>query len=584
MSVLFRVRGAILLLSLLAAHEVHADEPALSPEVQLCLMHLRDGERAKLQSAVGPLSEIPLYRLQLELDPKERTVHGRVQVIQAATTHPLTAMNLRVTPNAQGPRVRLANATLNGQPAVMDHPEPTLYRVKFDPAVPPGAAAVVEVLIDATVPELPEGSATLMGAMSQTTGLRDYGAFSASPDGMLLTGILPQIPPEDASGQPWDGPSGMGDLGTSAPAHVLMSITAPVGYQVLTTGVALGEVPQKGGTVRFSFAASGVRDVPMAVMRGYQKKTATIDGIEVESWFLPQDATAGARVLEYAKGSVEEMQKRLGPIPWKVLRVIEAPLTGGAGGMEFSGATVINANLYRASTNPAQALGLPPGFEQLLGMGGGKGAPDLGRMLEDTLEFTIAHEVAHQYFAELVGSDPVNEPVVDETLAQYTALLYLEWKHGKTAFENARRQQLVGTYQMYRMSGGADGVAARPTGSFSDSTEYAALVYAKAPLLHHALRKELGDATFLKGLRAYVDAYRYKWSCETCFTDTLAKLRPGESRTLAHLREHWWDQAHGDEDLGKPSLNGLMQGMGMPAMDPKTEKMMQEILEQLSGG
>ena len=54
------------------------------------------------------------------------------------------------------------------------------------------------------------------------------------------------------------------------------------------------------------------------------------------------------------------------------------------------------------------------------GLGALSGDPTLGAlmkelkpMLEGTLEFTVAHEVAHQWFAMMIGSDAVTEPVVD---------------------------------------------------------------------------------------------------------------------------------------------------------------------------
>ena len=161
------------------------------------------------------------------------------------------------------------------------------------------------------------------------------------------------------------------------------------------------------------------------------------------------------------------------------------------------------------------AMGIPPEMrpmvKQLVAT-----TSSLESVVENTLEFTVAHEVAHQYFAGLVGSDPIAEPAADETLAQYAALLYLEWKHGKAASDAMRSGQLVASYQLFRMVGGKDGAVDRATGAFESSLEYAALVYGKGPLLHEAERKLLGDRAFLQGMRRYVDAYRYRWACRDC--------------------------------------------------------------------
>ena len=47
--------------------------------------------------------------------------------------------------------------------------------------------------------------------------------------------------------------------------------------------------------------------------------------------------------------------------------------------------------------------------------------------------------------------------------------------------------------------------------------------YGKAPNFFHAARKQVGDTAFFKGLRSYVDTYRYKWACLDCFRKELVK-------------------------------------------------------------
>jgi len=214
-------------------------------------------------------------------------------------------------------------------------------------------------------------------------------------------------------------------------------------------------------------------------------------------------------------------------------------------------------------------------------------------VLERTLEFTVAHEVAHQYFASLVGSDPIHAPVVDESLAQYAALLYVEWKHGRGAADALRKEALVSSYHLYRLSGGKDGRADRPTSDFADEFEYGALVYGKAPLLHHASRQLVGDVAFLQALRAYVDAYRFKWACKDCFTRELAKASPGNAKRLEGLRVRWWQEAHGDADLGKADLGAMLgaQGLGdlgdlkdlQLELDPASKKLLEELMPGLLG-
>ncbi|MCP3144040.1 M1 family aminopeptidase [Pyxidicoccus xibeiensis] len=569
----------------------------VAPEVQLCLQHLKPAERERAAKALGPLDALPLYRVQLEVDPVEREVKGRVQVEVQARSKPITELYLRLTPNAQGRRVALSDAKLGGRPIRFEQPEPTLYRVVLEDAVPPGAAAVLDVAVKATVPRAEAGGGSLLGGFLGGGGGRsggDYGAFSAGADFISLVGVVPQVPPLDATGRPWDGPQGIGDLALYEPSHVLATITVPSGWAVHATGAPMGEVPERDGRVRFAFAAGAVRDFPILVSRGYERSTATVNGVTVESHYAAKDKAAGERVLKYATSALTEFERRLGPLPYTHFRVVEAPLTGGAGGMEFPGLITVATMLYRGGMDPSEALAGMPGAEDLqallgmMGQGGSSPLAHLAEVMERTLEFTVAHEVAHQYFAGLVGSDPIHAPVVDESLAQYAALLYIEWKHGKGAAEALRREALVSAYHLYRISGGKDGKADRPTSDFADSFEYSALVYGKAPLLHHASRKLVGDAAFVQALRSYVDAYRFKWTCKECFTRELAKASPAHAKSLERLRTRWWQESHGDADLGTPDLGSLMGGMGMGdlddlELDPQSKKLLEELLPGLLG-
>ncbi|WP_224366777.1 M1 family aminopeptidase [Hyalangium versicolor] len=583
-------RWMILMLLLCAA-------PALaggSPEVQLCLQHLKPSERERAEKQLGPLEELPLYRVQLEVDPAKREVKGRVQVEVFAKKRKISELFLRLTPNASGKKVTLSDAKVDGQPVAMERPEPTLIRVPVNPPLEPGAVAKLEVSLQAVVPRGKGNSGSLLGALGASGPPGDYGAFSAVPDFLSLVGIVPFMPPLHADGTPWAGPSGIGDLALYEPSNVLATVTVPAGWQVHGTGVAMGEVPEKTQGVRFSFAAALVRDFPVFVSKGYESVSKTVGDVTVESFFASRDAVVGRRVLQYTAAALQTFESKLGALPYKNFRVVEAPLSDGAGGMEFQGLITVGTSLYRGAADPnsifegVQGMEMFKGLiEQMSAMGGGGGAnpfAQISKSIERTLEFTVAHEVGHQYFAGLVGTDPIKEPVADEALTQYAAVLYFEWAHGKAAAESLRQEALVAAYQMYRMMGGEDGPAQRPTEEFSSSMEYGAIVYGKAPLFFHAARKMVGDDAFLRGLRSYVDTYRYKWACLDCFRKELANKSANTSGALERLQDHWWKEAHGDEDLGQPSLEALMGGsMGDMKLDKDTQKMLEDMLRGTSG-
>jgi hypothetical protein len=553
-----------------------ADE--LPAELQLGLKSLRAGELARLEKAAGPLSEQPQYRADLTVDVAHRKVVGRVSLTWFVKAAPLDEVYLRTTPNAaHADAVSVMNAQVNGQPAVLEHPDATLWRVKLPTEAVAGTAVVVDVQVQAKVPELPTqgGEAT------------DHGAFAGDAEFFSLVGLLPMVPPEKANGELFSPPSGMGDLSAYAPSSFMVSVSAPRGYQVVMPGVSLGEVPEPNGRVRFTNAIVGSRDLPVFVTKGLEKLTTTAGDVTVEAWAAKGHANAKA-VLEQAAWSVKELNKRLGPYPWSTFRVVEAPLAQGAGGMEFPGLVTVSRSLVSGASDPLAALGLSglSSDPAVLAMVG----PMLKDLLRSSLEFTVLHEVAHQYFACLVGSDAVDEPVADEPLTQHTALLMLEWRHGRKAADEVREGQVKLAYQLWRMMGGRDSKANRPTGDFASNTQYAGIVYGKAPLLFDAQRKLVGDDAWEKTLRAYVEQHRYRWVTPKTLTEVAAKQAPQHAKQLELLRKRWHEETHGDEDVGQMDLSDLLQGMqgaqGLPSdakLDPEAMKAFEELMKQLGG-
>lgn len=569
-----------LLLAAFLASSLAAAES--SPEVQLTLLSLRPAERARVEKAVGPIDELPLYRAQLDLDPARREISGQVFVTYVAKK-PTSALYLRVNANLQSARVKLSFATVNGQPAVLEQPEPTLYRVKLDPALQPGTGAAVELKLLGKIPPAKADSDSLSMSKLDDDRNRDYGTFAAAPELISLVGLLPGLAPATPEGELSSGPTGIGDFGDFELGHWLVSISVPSGWSVSAPGIALGDVPEKLGKTRFSFGIASARDFVLLATKGYETATAKLDDITVESRYLASDKDAGKKVLKVATDALTEYQKRFGPYPYTTFRVVEARLSGGAGGMEFPGLVTVSTALYRGAADPLSALGMP-------GLGALSGDPTLGGllkelkpMLESTLEFTVAHEVAHQWFAMMIGSDAVTEPVVDEPLTQHAALLYLEWKHGRASADEMRKAQLTASYHLMRMMDVDDGPANRPTQEFGSVNEYAALIYGKAPLYFDAARKLVGDEKYFKALRAYCDTYRWKTARIDSFTGLIAK-GTSQQKELSKLKKRWWDEAKGDEDLGKPQVSDMFGGSGLPpGLDPNTIKMLEDAIRAMGG-
>jgi aminopeptidase N len=120
-------------------------------------------------------------------------------------------------------------------------------------------------------------------------------------------------------------------------------------------------------------------------------------------------------------------------------------------------------------------------------------------------ENTIAHELAHQWFGDMITCRTWSDLWLNEGFAQYATALYLERKYGRSSYWNYMQNQLSN--------------ARRATGSLfvEDTTTVRNLfdvnrVYAKGASVLHMLRHVLGDSIFAKAMYGYANHSQLKYS------------------------------------------------------------------------
>jgi aminopeptidase N len=147
------------------------------------------------------------------------------------------------------------------------------------------------------------------------------------------------------------------------------------------------------------------------------------------------------------------------------------------------------------------------------------------------LEGTVAHEVAHQWFYNVIGNDQIDEPWLDEALAQYATWLYYVDVYGEANAQGYRRSWEDRWSRVDR----ADIPIGLPTGAYVDQ-EYSAIVYGRGPLFIAALAEEMGIESFDKFLQDYYETH--KWGIST--TDSFRQLAEDHCQCdLSVLFETW---------------------------------------------
>ena len=129
-------------------------------------------------------------------------------------------------------------------------------------------------------------------------------------------------------------------------------------------------------------------------------------------------------------------------------------------------------------------------------------------------DLMVAHEVAHQWWGNVVMSKSYQDQWLIEALANYSALLWLEKKKGSKALED-----VLADFQTDLLKTGEDSQTVESAGPLtwgyrleaSKTTEaYRVITYEKGAWVLHMLRKRLGNERFLKVLAELRRQYEFR--------------------------------------------------------------------------
>jgi hypothetical protein len=191
----------------------------------------------------------------------------------------------------------------------------------------------------------------------------------------------------------------IGDPWVSEVADYDLEVRAP------TPIVVAGSGPVSGSAGAWHFRMNRARGIAFTASPEYQMLQSTAGSVGVFSYYLPGHQRAGTDVLAAAVQSLTLFSRLYGPYPYSSLTIAENAYESS---MEYSGF------VSHGSAKYAEYKGQPS-----------------ARLIAH-----VAHEIAHQWWYGLVGSDQVYEPWLDEALATY----------GEVEFYRAYHPELVAQF------------------------------------------------------------------------------------------------------------------------------------------
>ena len=424
------------------------------------------------------LPPMPAYSIDVQIDPAELTLTGSRQVdIPPDPDNPLPPeLYFRLYPNLPyyGAAMAIDLAAVNGQGAPFSYAaSDTAVHI----AVPPDAVVDGEPITVAMQWRLegrswPDDRYSLFG---QADGVLSLPLFYP---------ILAVRDPNAPDGWRLDLGDVQGDAAYSEMALYDVTVTLPENYVVVTSGslvdvadpssepAGAGTPQATAGLKTWHMVSPPAREFALFVSDQYRLAETLASDVRVNSWYLAGDEASGRAAAEYAAAALRIYSELFGPYPYAELDVVAGPLTYR--GMEYPGLFELGAGLYSSNA--------------------------------DELEFRIAHEVAHQWWYNLVGNDPVNVPWLDEGLAEFSTYFYRQKISGQELAERLATTRWQSAFE-YARDRGLDAVVNQPVDAFQGN--YEIIVYGKAALFQYALLQAMGQDKYLEMLRHYVDTYRF---------------------------------------------------------------------------
>jgi hypothetical protein len=420
-----------------------------------------------IASEQGVLQQLPgatVYHIDLKIADDLLRLDGQQELRYTnQEMAPLTEVYFRLFPNLFGAVMSVEDVTVDGEEVSPQHElADSAMRVPLSVPLQPGDDLIIGLAFSVDVPLSAEGN---------------YGIFGYMDDVLALAHFYPMVSVYDDEGWNVEIPPQYGDVVFADSSFYIVRVTVPLHLTIVASGVEVQREQTAGGQ-RVTYAGGPMRDFYLVTSKSYELVSQQVGEVSVNSYAPPELMEGAQDALRYTVDALQVFDRRFGAYPFTELDIVATPTL--ALGVEYPAIVAIAQRLY-----PPQAEYAPV-----------------------YLESTMAHEVGHQWFYSVVGNDQLDEPWLDEALAQYATLVYLQDLYG----QQGREGFLESLYSRWDRVDRADIPIGMPVRNYT-SQEYGAVVYGRGPLFLEALADEMGEERFASFLRNYYETF--KWSIAT---------------------------------------------------------------------
>jgi aminopeptidase N len=279
-------------------------------------------------------------------------------------------------------------------------------------------------------------------------------------------------------------------------AHYRLQAILPRGYAAVSEAEKIERV-DGNDSVKYIFQFEHPLDqVSLVASDRYQITQHPFHGVELSTYFFPEDQKLAAQYVDYAKRYIELYEKLLLPFPFKRFAIVENFLPTGYSMPTY---TLLGQEVVR---------------------------------LPFIVETSLGHEILHQWFG--------NELYIDDRQGNWaeglTTYLADHWYQEQKGEGWKYRKQILIDYANY-----VNDRNEFPLNRFTQRFDAASrsIGYGKAAMVFHMLRQKLGDEAFFDGLR---NLLRQKKFQRVSWNDFRTVFHNQTDRDLAPFFNQWLDR------------------------------------------
>jgi len=312
---------------------------------------------------------------------------------------------------------------------------------------------------------------------------KQSGIYGYTDHQTVLTNWHPFIPPyKEERGWQAHKPGDYGEYLVYPGANYEVAITLlPESPDLI---IAAPAAASEGEVNRYQI--KNARTFSFAILEGYKTLEKEINGVHLNVHYRIANPRAAHSALNTLESAMTIFSDLFGPYPFDTLSLVEVEMFDG---MEYDGIFLLGEHVFATYKGTSRNL----------------------------LTLLTAHETSHNWWFSQVGNDQAVDPWLDEALATYCELLFLENEY----------PGLVGWWWDFRVN------TVNPSGfvnatiyTYPTYEQYRQAIYLRGVQFLDAVRKEIGDESFIVFLQKYYSAGKDRLASTELFFEILENVYP----------------------------------------------------------